>query len=317
MTDDDSINNPHDRFVRRFLGDTDQVRDFVRWQLPPDVLADLNLSSIRPSSESFVDNTLREGLSDLVFDVKLSSGADAYVVLLFEHKSTAERRTVFQVLRYIVGINDQRERNKQPLCCVIPLVLYHGRGRWNVARTMRELIDSPESLRCYIPDFTLPLLDLSQCSDEELRGESVFLAYMSLLKYIKRDELPDRLPEILGLFRKLLPPATALESFETILRYLATGTDRVSRAELISVVTQVIETEGNSIMPTIAEQWKQEGRQEGRQEGIERGELIGRIRTLEEFIGRSISPTNLLSELSHEELQGLASELSQAMRDRR
>jgi len=44
-------------------------------------------------------------------------------------------------------------------------------------------------------------------------------------------------------------------------------------------------------MPTIAEQWKQEGRQEG----IEQGELIGRIRMLEEFIGRPISSKNLLS----------------------
>jgi len=38
----------------------------------------------------------------------------------------------------------------------------------------------------------------------------------------------------------LLPLATALESIETILRYLVVGTDRVSRQELVTVFTRVM-----------------------------------------------------------------------------
>ncbi|WP_417732163.1 Rpn family recombination-promoting nuclease/putative transposase [Rosistilla oblonga] len=321
MDDDESIHNPHDRFVRRLLGELDRVRDLVRWQLPAEVLAELDLESIRPAKESFVDIALREGLSDLVFDVKLSRGDDAFVVLLFEHKSTADPQTIFQVLRYIVGINDQRLRSGQPLCCVIPLVFYHGRSPWNVARTMQELVESPEPLRGFVPSFAMPLLDLSQCSDEELRGESVFLAYMALLKYIKRDELPERLPEILELFRKLLPPATALQSFETILRYIATGTDRVSKSELIAVVTQVLQVEGTSIMPTIAEQWKQEGRQEGERAGVkkgeQKGELIGRILVMEEVLKKPPTPKERLAGQDLQQLQSQVDALSAEMQSRR
>ena len=39
---------------------------------------------------------------------------------------------------------------------------------------------------------------------------------MLLLKYIQRDELPERLPDILALFRELSEPSTALERFEAL-----------------------------------------------------------------------------------------------------
>ncbi len=267
---------------------------------------------LAPANQSFVDETLRESLSDLVFNVELASGGEALVVLLFEHKSSPDEMTPFQVLRYIVGICDERRRNGQPLCCVIPIVLYHGVRQWSVARTLPELIDVPNSLRRYIPQFSMPLIDLSQCTDEDLRGESLFFAHMLLLKYIQRDELPERLPEILRLFGRLLPPATGLESLETILRYLVSGTDRVSREQLRTAITETLRTEGESIMPTIAEQWIQEGIEKGREEG----ELIGRIRTLQEVLGRKVDTPEELAKLSREDLERVAAELNAAQRDR-
>lgn len=30
----DSINNPHDRFTRRVLGDIDNVRALIEWRIP-------------------------------------------------------------------------------------------------------------------------------------------------------------------------------------------------------------------------------------------------------------------------------------------
>lgn len=313
-TEDDSVYNPHDRFVRRLIGDIHNVRELILWQFPKDVLAVMKLDSIRSAKGSFINKVLREGHSDLVFEVDLADERQGFVVLLFEHKSSPDPTTAFQVLRYIVAINEERQRSGDSLSCVIPMVLYHGPQRWNVACSVRDLIDVPDSLRGYIPDFTLPLLDLSQCSDQELREESLFLAHMALLKYIQRDELPQRLPEILGLFRKLLPPATALESLETILRYLATATERVSREDLIATVKQVLKGTGDSIMPTIAEQWKQEGIERGIEQGIERGKVVGRIQTLQEVLGRDVSTVESLAGKSVQQLQAFAAELNEDMR---
>ncbi|QDV66580.1 putative transposase [Rosistilla carotiformis] len=310
---DDAVNNPHDRFVRRFLGEIDQVRQLVLWRLPPEVVAELDLDTIAPAKQSFVDQTLRESLSDLVFEVALAGGGEALVVLLFEHKSSPDAMTSFQVLRYIFGVLDQRQRDSLPLRCVIPIVLYHGVRPWNVARSLPELIDAPASLQPYVPSFTMPLIDLSCCTDEELRTESLFFAYMSLLKYIGRDELPERLPELLRLFRRLLPPATGLASLETILRYLVSGTDRVTRDQLRTAVADALRIEGENLMPTIAEQWLKEGIEKGVQAGVEKGEWIGRIRTLQEVLSRKVDSVELLMSLQVSELQQLAGDLSEAL----
>ena len=181
-----------------------------------------------------------------------------------------------------------------------------------MGRTLRELIDVPEPLRSYITKFAMPLIDLSQCSDEGLRGESLFFAYMLLLKFIQQDELPERLSGILGLFRRLLPPATGLESLETILRYLVSGTDRVSREQLRTALTETLRFESEPIMPTIAEQWIQEGIEKGREEG----QLIGRIRTLQEVLGRKVDSPEALAKLSREDLQRFAADLNAVQSDR-
>ncbi|MEZ6092453.1 MAG: Rpn family recombination-promoting nuclease/putative transposase, partial [Pirellulaceae bacterium] len=256
MTDDGSLPNPHDRFIRHFLAEVDHVRELVKWRLPGEVVKELDLASIEPVKGSFVNRQLRENLSDLVFHVRLAGNdREALVVLLFEHKSSPDEMTPFQVLRYMVEINHERQRNGQPLCCVIPIVLYHGPHQWKVARTVQELVDVPQSLKPFVPQFSMSLIDLSQCSDDELRHESLFLATMMLLKYIKRDELALRLPDVLRLYRQLLPPATALESLEAVLRYIISGTDRITRDGLGTLVTKALQTQGESLMPTIAEQW--------------------------------------------------------------
>ena len=50
------------------------------------------------------------------------------------------------------------------------------------------------------------------------------------------------------------------------LRYLTGGTDRISEEELKEVVTELFE-EGETLMPTIAEKWIEQGREEGLKAG--------------------------------------------------
>src|SRR5690606_16857012 len=115
------------------------------------------LSSLEAVGESFVDDELRQTQSDLVFTVPLVAGGAAVVYLLFEHKSYADRLTVFQMLKYVVRINERRLREGLPLCCVVPLVVYHGPTGWNVARTIDQLIDVPLPLPKFLPRFSIEL----------------------------------------------------------------------------------------------------------------------------------------------------------------
>jgi len=330
---DDPIHKAHDRFVRHLLSRPETAAGYLRQQLPADVVRQLDLSALRPVSQSFVDATLRESLADLVFEIPLVDGGEAVAVILFEHKSYPDPLTPFQVLRYIVRILDQRLREKQSLCCVIPLVLYHGEQGWNVARTMEELVVAPDSLRAYVPKFTLPLWDLSRYPEDRLREESILWVLASVLKYSQREELHERLVEVFHVVEKSLQHDTAFQTFEAILRYLMSASSTITPDQLRAsyrrgVSKQPLLTEGLSIMPTIAEQLRQEGleqgraesstqaRNEGRTEGRAQGALIGRIQTLAEILGRSVGSFEELSARDEADLRQLAEELKAAV-DRR
>lgn len=318
---DDPIHKAHDRFVRHMLSRPETAAGYLRQQLPAEVVRHLDLSALRPVSQSFVDATLRENQSDLVFKVPLIGGGEALAVILFEHKSHPDPLTPFQVLRYIVRILDQRLREGQALCCVIPLVLCHGEQGWNVARSMEELIATPDSLRSYVPKFTLPLWDLSRYPEDRLRGESILWVLASVLKYSRQEELPERLDEVFRVVASSLQHDTALQTLEAILRYLMSVSSTITRDQLRASYTrgvseQPLLTEGLSIMPTIAEQLLKQGRTEGLAEGTQRGALIGRIQTLAEILGRSVGSFEELSSRDEAELRQLAEELKAAV-DRR
>ncbi|HUG69260.1 MAG TPA: PD-(D/E)XK nuclease family transposase [Pirellulaceae bacterium] len=59
-----------------------------------------------------------------------------------------------------------------------------------------------------------------------------------------------------------------------------------------------------------------EGREEGREEGMARGTLIGKIQTLEEIVGDSVTSTNDLQRHDSDQLVSLLAELQSRLRGR-
>jgi len=70
----------------------------------------------------------------------------------------------------------------------------------------------------------------------------------------------------LRLIAELTQKESALQYLETVLRYLSRGTDKITQEELKQIVKEAF-SEGEPIMATIAEVWRQEGKEEGKEEG--------------------------------------------------
>ncbi len=144
---------------------------------------------------------------------------------------------------------------------------------------MRDLLRPSDELTGYVPDFSYQICDLGAWTDEELRGAALTRAVLLTLKYIARDEFADRLPEILGLFRDLMQQPAGLASLVTLLTYISSATDRGDKEQLTIAVRQNLGRSGEELMPTIAQQWRNEaleeglqrGRAEGREEGLRTG----------------------------------------------
>ncbi len=264
--------NPHDKFFKEVLSRREAAGDFLRYYLPTDVVRLLDLSSLEMSKDSFVDKELQERFSDLLYKVSLRDGGDAYVYILFEHKSYPEPLIAFHLLRYMVRIWEQSLKQGLKLAPIVPVVVYHGQAEWRIALNFAGLFDVAEAVAAFQLDYRYWLCDLRQYSDEEIRGGAILRVGMLLLKYIFQEEMGERLGEILSLLRELMDRRSGLEYLETVLRYLSQGTDKMTAEDLRKVVEETF-PEGGEVMHTIAREWKEQGLQEGLQQGMRHGFL--------------------------------------------
>ena len=267
----DGAKEPHDTFFRQLLAQPAMVADFVQNYLPAEVVDLLDLTKLQPEKDTFVDPRLRKHFSDLLYSVPLKSGGKAYLYLLFEHKSRPDKQARLQLLRYMTRIWEQEWRKHRRISPIVPLLFYHGQETWDYSTEFADLVESPEALKQYTPHFRHLLTDLSTWSDEEVRGEVWLRVGLLVLKHIFDQNLGQQLPQILGLMRNLAQQESGLEMVRTLLLYIAQANQAVSEAEFERGVAAAALPEGESLMATLAERWKEEGRAEGLERGMEKG----------------------------------------------
>jgi len=259
MTDD--LNNPHDTFFRAAFAQPEVSGPFFKCYLPPGALAHLDLDTLSLEKDSFIDERLREHRADLLFSVQGQAGRPVLIYLLLEHKSYQDRWTAFQMLGYVLRILSPHAGSSTRLPAVLSLVIYHGETAWSAPTTVEDLTDAPEELAPLVPRFGFQLCDLSQAQLDGLRERAALAMVLQVLKFIRSDELDERLPEILALFHELGGRREQKLAFlEIILRYLAAAAgqldERTVRAALRKALPRDVE---ESVMPTMAETWMAEG----------------------------------------------------------
>jgi predicted transposase YdaD len=284
--------NPHDRFFKEVFGRPETARDFLANYLPREAAETLDLLNLELVKDSFVDSKLREYFSDLLYRVGLKRGEGAFVYLLFEHKSAPDEWVAFQLLRYIVRIwETELERKVRKLIPIVPLVLYHGRGKWEVDRTFSALIEwqQAEHLKRYVPDFEYYVCDLAEYSREEIHGTAVLQIALLAMKYVFSDNPGLRLTEILRMSRTLLTEdANGLKYLSTVLFYFAAAAKGLTRAQLSAAVKRGLPKQEGWIMSTLAETWIKEGMKRGRRQGVREGIEQGIQQGIEQGIEQGI-----------------------------
>lgn len=153
------------------------------------------------------------------------------------------------------------------------------------------MIAAPEAISAYQVQFGLPLLDLSQLTDEQISGEPLLQGVLQLLKYSRSEQLPWKLREILGILSTQLKSGGADSWIQAIAVYVMSVNKQISSAEFGKVVRSVWPTqiEPGSLADRLLKQ--------GREKGHRLGKLAGSIQTLEELLQIPVaSDTELLSQ---------------------
>lgn len=316
--DDSKLPTPHNNFFHYALSHVEAARDLIQTHLPADLVQVLDLESLELQKDSFVDEELRESYSDLLYSVQLvdqdGQRGQGQVYLLLEHKSQSDPMTCFQLLRYIVRIWEQRLRNGQSLCPIFPLVIYHGQEAWTAPVRLEELIGGPRRFFEYGVRMAYPVLDIGRIPDDSLASEPFLQSVLGLLKYSRRRDFEDKLEFLLRCLLRSGTTELQTEHLDAVVVYITTVSPLIPIEKLKMTIEKLFHTQ---VEPgSIADRFIKQGRQEGRQEALKEGE-IHLIQTLQEISGLPISDPAILQDRSLEQLQAIATELRQQIRDRK
>ena len=117
---DPTINNPHDKFAKEML-------IFLTEYLPREVKDCLDMETLTYSPNSFINESLEERFSDIVFKVQMKEQhGDCFVSILIENKAKPSKYVSIQVLEYLSSAYAAQVKAKEKIHPVIPILYYQG-----------------------------------------------------------------------------------------------------------------------------------------------------------------------------------------------
>jgi predicted transposase/invertase (TIGR01784 family) len=283
-------NNPHDALFRKTFSDVKHAAAELRAVLPPALLTQMNLASLRLCAGTFVDAELASSQSDLLFAAEVH-GKPAFIHLLFEHQSRVDELMAFRTLRYVVRILDRHVatsgggRKSLPLPLVLPIVLHHSVSGWTASTRVEELFDpnlvALPGVARHVPRLDFLLDDISRISDDALARRALG-ALPTLTLWALRDarhvgRIERGLPRWQALMQALYETENGREALLTIFRYLSLVAEDLSPQTLLASLAPRLSEAKDTLMTTLAERWIAEGRVEGEAKGRVEGEAKGRV----------------------------------------
>lgn len=308
------IAKPHDAAFKDLMGRKELAKDFIENNLPEEVLEIMDLETMERKDGTCVGKNLEETFTDLIYGVKIN-GKDAYISLLLEHKSRPDRQTIFQVSRYILDAWTKLSKDNQAeLPVVIPIVFYHGTGKWNYRTDIRDMIpgyyELPEYLKERIPTMRHDIIDMHKNPDSDLeKYRPITRLVLKVFKYVTQED-EDKLMEV---FLIALEEAFEEEDEETVVSvtevlmvYVSVTDKDITEEKLVKKIEE-LGGKGSKLM-TILEEREQKGIERGRQEG----ELKRARETAIELIkmGLNVEQIMTATKLPKEEIETLRKEIS-------
>jgi predicted transposase/invertase (TIGR01784 family) len=259
----------HDALLKRMLEEPGFPEAFFDALLPAALTRHFRWESLRMSKSSFVDEELRQHFSDAFFEVelKLPSGKERLeIALLVEHKSHPDHFVVVQLMRYLLQAYEHQikhqKRKQGRLAPILPLVVYHGGGKWK-AKSFAELFGSGfEDFQEYFLRIPFLFRNINQMTDEEILSlESTLLRAMFLTQRHSHD--PALLFLHLDTIAKNLPSGNPSEALVVYIFMLLKAD--YSKEQIIQQITPDMATTFKSFYDKLIE--------EGMEKGIERERL--------------------------------------------
>lgn len=268
---------PHDTTFKKLFGEIEIAKDIIEKNLPKEVLDQLDMNTLKKLDGSFINEDLKQTFTDILYGIEID-GKDAYVSLLFEHKSYPDKQGIFQLAGYVIDAwREMIKKNKDELPVIIPIIVYHGKPSWNYKKDMRDMIPDfdllPEYLKEMLPVLKHEFIDIGEYSEEDImQYKPLTRIVLRSFKYIYDDK--DTLVEMFIISVDEIQYAVTEEVFnrviDTLLLYYSSVNKEVSEEDIVRKI-QELGGKGGEIM-TILEKRHEDGIEKGKIEIVK--ELI-------------------------------------------
>ena len=251
------INNEHDKIFRTVLDKKIDVAKFLNKFLRLNIKAE----ELEKYNSSYIDQKFKNKEADIVYRIK-----EKNIFLLIEHQTKIDEDMPYRLLDYSneimrSAVEDKNYKNRP---CVIPIVLYTGKRKWNIENNKKENQNLYREIN--VIDGKFNLIDINDFSEEELLKDDIFITKMMLVEKCK-DEV-----EIVRALEKIerIIKTEDKSTFRRIVKEI--WALRMGEENANKILKEIEEGSGNmmAVMEMLIaenEKYINIGRQEGRQEG--------------------------------------------------
>lgn len=287
----------YDSGSKLIFGNAELCSQFLRNYVNLPILKNVKAEDIEDVSERYVPMFTEERNADTVKRVRISENNTLFFISLIEHKTKVDYNVGMQMLRYMVyiwedyekemerkhkGISKTRDFRYPP---VLPIVYYEGADGWTASRNFKERILFEQAFEPFTPNFFYKLIQLNEYSVKDLAEKNDELSFVMLMNKLQKIEdfheleLPDEYLENLTQNSTDETMDIVARVVETILRHI-----HISEEEIAGFMGQVKEWKMGELfehfkdfdLPAARKAAKEEGWMEGKAEGLEEGRKQGR-----------------------------------------
>ncbi len=277
------LTNFQDRSIKWLLEDKENVRGLI--EILTKELADLiDFSQLEFQDRTSMSSKLREQVSDMLFSVPFKKGSETdelLIYILIEHQSTVDVSMGFRLLFYMMNIWDaQRQRWEQDnvsksewrLRPILPIVFYSGDRRWHVPLSVTAIMDIPEVLTRFVPNFDTLFLNVKKIETTELtKTDHPFGWLLKVLQNEKSDKeiIKEALTEAIASLNTL--ESEQAEWRKRAIHYfvmlITSRRPSGEHNELIDLVNQHSEEEVELMVKSMADVMMEKGIEQGKAQG--------------------------------------------------
>ena len=306
------IKNPHDKFFKSAMTNKRVAKGFLKTYLPATILEAIDLEQLKIQKESYISESLRLSMADVVFEVAFKS-KQGQMFILIEHQSVPEKLMPFRILKYTVAImDDYLKRTKNDvLPIVFPMIFYTGIREYNYSANIMDLIGDPYNLLSDLKIKSTKVIKINKINDVDLQ-QDVYCSILGLvMKRIKMQYVEDLLYKIRKLMQVIIRQDER-DCIDSILSYIFIAGEVKDPKKAVKIVEKILTPSEakEQVMGTLAQYFREEGREEGMKEGIKQGAIGNTYKIARNMMdnGFPITLVAKITKLSVGEINSLAVE---------